>query len=309
MNFRLLVEQHETGRLVERALERIPADGHHALQYYVTPPYQCQFAGPRSYAAVPGTCQEVGEIVDPENPSSSNPWNTEVDVSVEGGPEVLGESHYVTGTNKLTAFSRLQYESTYQVDQAIWWLDRIERLAPETPWFLWLSFHAAHAPFVLPPRPLVGRALVAEIEESIGVDPSATIPEPDGSDYILDGISFRRLDDDTSSRLVYSEKRVPDTGSVKNVVRHDSGHKLHSRVDVVDAGDGACTRRGLSDQLYDLTADATEQVLLGESCVDEVCTTDPDLLTELQRQYLSDLEDDRDSLLASFEPPDCPLDE
>ncbi len=55
------------------------------------------------------------------------------------------------------------YATTDEVDDAISWIHK-----QDSPWFLWLSFNAPHAPFQLPPRELVDPAIVDEVLAAAG---------------------------------------------------------------------------------------------------------------------------------------------
>jgi arylsulfatase A-like enzyme len=51
------------------------------------------------------------------------------------------------------------YNTTAVVDDAARWIHDFEAQFPDRPWFVWLAFNAAHAPFHKPPSHLHGRSL------------------------------------------------------------------------------------------------------------------------------------------------------
>lgn len=99
--------------------------------YYVTPPIQCNFN------TAPTVCEE------------NQSWKTSLE--------------YQNNTD-LTEELWSQYESTYQVDQAINWINDREQ---DKPWFMYLAFQAPHSPLVLPPKHLLSSDLITRVEEKV----------------------------------------------------------------------------------------------------------------------------------------------
>ncbi len=99
--------------------------------YYVTPQIQCD------YTLDPAFCAP-----DPD-------WKTTLE--------------YDNATD-LTETLRSQYESIYEVNQAIDWINRQDS---NKPWFMYLAFQAPHAPFVLPPKHLLSEQLLLQVQQTI----------------------------------------------------------------------------------------------------------------------------------------------